>query len=127
MRSSMTKPSIEVLRRYAVETGYTNFDCERFYDYWEMRGWLVRPGIPMRDWKAAVRTWRKFQDSWNVDKAQPQEETDPAILDYARQARTIIVEHKGYEIGRFWEKVKNAIGFDGYQRVRAQVDRLLHK
>lgn len=122
----MTKPSIEALRTYAVEIGYRNFDAERFFDYWEMRGWLVRPGIPMRDWKAAVSTWRKFQAAWNSEKGQ-QEETDPAILDYAKQARSIIVDQKGYEIGRFLGKVRNSIGYEGYQRVRAQVDRMLKK
>jgi hypothetical protein len=64
----MNRPTIDELRAYAKEIGFNNFDAGRFLDYWEMRGWMMRPGIPMKSWQAAVRTWRRNQNEWSTNK-----------------------------------------------------------
>jgi len=109
------KPTVEQLREYGREIGFRGFDAERFYDHYEMIGWVVGKGrAPMKDWRAAVRQWRRNQVEWSGAAVQ---ETDPAILDYARQARKLIAAG-GMDIGRFWAKVANAVGKDGLERVR---------
>lgn len=54
-RSQFQKPTIEEIRQYCLEEGY-NIDAEQFFNFYESKGWLVGKS-PMKDWKAAVRTW----------------------------------------------------------------------
>ena len=65
-----TKPTPEDVRAYCTERQNT-VDAERFLDYYEANGWRVGKN-PMRDWKAAVRTWEKngFSNG-EVKKAEP--------------------------------------------------------
>lgn len=51
------KPTVEEIRAYCMERS-NGIDAERFYDYYEARGWMVGKS-PMKDWKAAVRTWEQ--------------------------------------------------------------------
>ncbi len=53
------KPSVEEIRAYCAERG-NNLDAERFFDHYEAKGWMIGKS-PMKDWKAAVRTWEKSE------------------------------------------------------------------
>ena len=63
------KPTIEEIREYC--TSRRNFvDAEKFHSYYEAIGWKVGKN-PMKDWRAAVRTWEKSQQSSAIPQ-QPQ-------------------------------------------------------
>ena len=51
------KPTIEDIAAYCAERG-NNVDAQRFYDFYESKGWLVGR-TPMKDWKACVRGWEQ--------------------------------------------------------------------
>lgn len=51
-------PSLEEIENYIFETGST-VSPEAFYDFYEANGWTQGRGKPIRDWKAAVRTWER--------------------------------------------------------------------
>jgi hypothetical protein len=51
------KPLLDEIREYCKERNNT-VDCERFFDFYESKGWKVG-NQPMKDWKAAVRNWEK--------------------------------------------------------------------
>lgn len=51
------KPSIEDVREYC-RCRSNHVDPEQFFNFYESKGWLVGK-TPMKDWKAAVRTWEK--------------------------------------------------------------------
>ena len=51
------KPSLEDVRAYCVSRA-NSVDPERFVNFYESNGWRVGKN-PMRDWRAAVRTWEK--------------------------------------------------------------------
>lgn len=55
------KPALEEIRAYC-QSRQNGVDAERFYDYYESNGWRVGKS-PMKDWKAAVRTWER--NEWN--------------------------------------------------------------
>lgn len=55
------KPTIDEIAAYCMENGY-QVDAERFFNYYESKGWVVGKS-PMKDWKAAVRTWASNQKS----------------------------------------------------------------
>lgn len=51
------KPTAEEVRAYCAERG-NHVDAQAFVDFYEAKGWKVGSS-PMKDWKAAVRTWEK--------------------------------------------------------------------
>jgi hypothetical protein len=56
-RTKFQKPSIDDVKEYCTERN-NSVDPERFVNYYESNGWKVGKN-PMKDWRAAVRTWEK--------------------------------------------------------------------
>ena len=56
-RPRFTPPTVEQVRNYCREKGYT-IDPEQFCDYYTSNGWKVGKN-PMKDWQSAVRTWQR--------------------------------------------------------------------
>ncbi len=54
---SRKPPTPEEVQAYCDERGNGLVDAERFCDYYAAQGWRLSNGQPLRDWKAAVRTW----------------------------------------------------------------------
>ena len=53
------KPTLDEVANYIQERkSFKIVDAARFYDYYSSNGWKVGKN-PMKDWKAAVRTWEK--------------------------------------------------------------------
>jgi biotin operon repressor len=55
------KPSVDEVRAY-VETRDIKINPDKFCDYYSANGWKVGRN-PMKDWKAAVRTWEAREKS----------------------------------------------------------------
>lgn len=55
--SRFQKPSIEEIRQYCSSRN-NRVDPEQFFNFYESKGWTIGKS-PMKDWKAAVRTWEK--------------------------------------------------------------------
>jgi hypothetical protein len=64
-KSKFIKPTSKEVTDYAKEINF-NLDGEYFCDFNEARGWLVSKN-PMKDWKAAVRTWKRNSSKYNTD------------------------------------------------------------
>ena len=73
-RPRFIKPTLEEVQAYCNER-QNNVDAQRFIDYYSSNGWKVGKN-PMKDWKAAVRTWEN--NSYGTPKAtvteQPKEQ-----------------------------------------------------
>lgn len=54
-------PTVDEVAEYCREKGY-NIDAEHFVSYYESNGWRVGKN-PMKDWRAACRTWAKNEYS----------------------------------------------------------------
>ena len=67
-RDVFIKPSIDELKTYMTEIGMTDIS-EKWFDYYESNGWLVGKN-KMKNWKAAVRTWKNNNLSNNVTTPQ---------------------------------------------------------
>lgn len=65
-RKRFTAPTKEEVIAYCKERG-NRVDPERFIDYYTSNGWKVGKN-PMKDWKAAVRTWEKGDQSQRTGK-----------------------------------------------------------
>lgn len=57
--SRFKPPTVEEVSAYIRDKGYS-VDAEKFVAYYESNGWRVGRN-PMRDWKAALRTWQANQ------------------------------------------------------------------
>lgn len=51
------KPTLEEVQAYCLERG-KGVDAQKWFDYYSANGWKVGKN-PMKDWKAAVRTWER--------------------------------------------------------------------
>lgn len=56
-----SKPSIEEIQTYCLERN-NNVIPDKFFNFYESKGWKVG-NSPMKDWKAAVRTWEKTSNT----------------------------------------------------------------
>lgn len=79
-----TPPTVEEVQAYCRERN-NHVDAARFVDFYRSKGWMIGKNR-MKDWKAAIHTWEKNDESSQQAKAraQPRPYSNPA-LDYARQ------------------------------------------
>mgnify|MGYP001767301504 CR=1 FL=1 len=66
-------PTVEEVRAYCAERG-NGVDPELFCSHYQSNGWKVGKN-PMKDWKAAVRTWEKNQREQGGNGSRPPGET----------------------------------------------------
>ena len=59
-KKAFSPPSLAEIKAYCVSR-QNEVDAERFYDYYTANGWKVGKN-PMKDWRAAVRTWERSTD-----------------------------------------------------------------
>lgn len=64
------KPALDDVRAYCMER-QNSVDPEIFIDFYESNGWKVGKN-PMKDWKAAVRTWERRDN--NRPRYKPRDE-----------------------------------------------------
>ena len=69
-------PSLDDVKAYCRERGNA-VDPEKWYDYYTANGWKVGKN-PMKDWKAAVRTWER--DSYGKKDTGAKHYSDPEEL-----------------------------------------------
>lgn len=81
------KPTFEELSEYISENGY-DIDPQYFIDYYDSCEWTVGKNKPMKDWKAAVRTWERNNKEWN-DNKQHTAHSDNPIDKYGGHNRSI--------------------------------------
>lgn len=63
------KPTVDEIREYCLERG-NSVDPDRFWDYYESKGWVVGKA-PMKDWKATVRTWERSEAKEKPNTKKP--------------------------------------------------------
>ncbi len=54
--AKFTPPTDEEVAAYVAEKGY-HFNPAEFVPFYQMRGWKMKGGEPMKDWKAGCRYW----------------------------------------------------------------------
>jgi hypothetical protein len=63
-KNKFIKPTAEEVDIYAKEINF-KLDGSYFLDHYESNGWLVGKN-PMKDWKAAVRTWKRNSSKFSI-------------------------------------------------------------
>jgi len=63
------RPSVSEVADY-IESRGSKVDAQQFVDFYESNGWKVGKN-PMKDWRAAVRTWEKRHETDQRSLARP--------------------------------------------------------
>ena len=64
-------PTVEEVAAYCKERNH-GIDAQHFVDYYSANGWVQGKGKPIKDWKAAVRTWERNGNGKMAEEARPQ-------------------------------------------------------
>ena len=80
-----TPPTPDEVAAYCRERGNA-VDAERFCDFYASKGWRIG-NQPMKDWRAAVRTWEKRGETQAAQRAAPGEKKPEQMLRYTREER----------------------------------------
>lgn len=59
-RERFRKPTLEEVTTYCQERD-NGIDPQHFIDYQDARGWKLKGGQQIKDWKAVIRTWERFE------------------------------------------------------------------
>lgn len=98
IKKKFSKPTVDDIYDYVKEKGF-HFDAEQFYDYYESKGWVVGKS-PMKDWKAACRTWERLRIS--KDKKEEKEEMPAGMT---REQWSDIQEWMGKKTPRISDRI----------------------
>lgn len=77
------KPSIEEVRAYIKEIG-GSFTAEAFVDHYEANGWKIGGKSPMKDWRAAIRNWKRRDRGQVAERTYEQNELRALVNDPLR-------------------------------------------
>jgi hypothetical protein len=63
-------PTLELTKEYFKFQEYSEFEAERFFNYYSSNGWLIGGKTKMKDWKAAARNWMMNTNKFNAKTPQ---------------------------------------------------------
>lgn len=69
-QKTFKRPTRSEAESYAISINAPTFDADAFLDHYDSNGWKVGGKAPMKDWKAAIRTWVKRSYSTGVNNAK---------------------------------------------------------
>lgn len=75
-KSKFSKPTLEEVKAYCAERK-NQVDAERWLSHYQSNGWRVGKN-PMKDWRAAIRTWEKSTFSIETISGKKHERVDKA-------------------------------------------------
>lgn len=88
-KAGFQKPTLEEVAAYCRERK-NDIDPQFFIDYQEARGWRLKGGQVMKDWKATIRTWERmegrFQSQAQVQSKRQAQDID--LSDFAESRKT---------------------------------------
>ncbi|WKW46608.1 transcriptional regulator [Myroides sp. JBRI-B21084] len=90
-RNEKSTPSIEQVKDYFKQEEFSEFEAERFYNYYTSNGWLIGGKTKMIDWHAAARNWILNTAKFTINLPQ-----NPKIKEQPRAKQLQVTEDKNY-------------------------------
>ena len=56
-KEKMIVPTLELVKEYFLFQESTEYEAERYFNYYSSNGWLIGGKTKMKDWKASARNW----------------------------------------------------------------------
>ena len=69
-KSKKETPSLDLVKDYFKFQEYSEFEAERFFNYYSSNGWLIGGKTKMKDWKASARNWMLNTAKFTVNVPQ---------------------------------------------------------
>ena len=63
-------PTLELVKEYFKFQQNTEFEAERYFNYYSSNGWLIGGKSKMKDWKASARNWMLNTTKFAVNTPQ---------------------------------------------------------
>ena len=98
-------PLVSEVERFVEENGYL-VDAIDFYDYYSGQGWKKANGMPVKDWRACVRSWHRKAMKANETENASKDAREKRLAELAEQDRREIEEmnRKAAEFRKGMEK-----------------------
>lgn len=64
-------PKLEQIKEYFKFQNFTEFEAERFFNYYTSIGWLIGGKTKMKDWQAAARNWMLNTPKFSINLPNP--------------------------------------------------------
>ena len=58
LKNNTYRPTLTDIERFVEENGFA-VSASEFYDYYTSQGWKKGNGMPVKDWRACVRSWNR--------------------------------------------------------------------
>ncbi|WP_100612949.1 transcriptional regulator [Confluentibacter lentus] len=84
-------PSLEQVKEYFKQEEYSEFEAERFYNYYTSNGWLIGGKTKMIDWNAAARNWMLNTAKFTINLPQ-----NTQVKEQPRAKHLQVTENKNY-------------------------------
>jgi hypothetical protein len=69
-KEKVVNPSIELVKEYFLFQESSEFEAERFFNYYSSNGWLIGGKTKMKDWKASARNWMLNTSKFTINTPQ---------------------------------------------------------
>jgi len=127
-RFKFVKPTLAQVAEYAKEIKF-DLEPQQFLDYYDANGWRAGKN-PMKDWKAAIRTWKRGRGSNDVSPDK-KKTVNPKIAFEATLNQIILgwqnsLDQDGY-IEALWDKYKDVPKYKNWHVVnlaKVRIDEL---
>jgi hypothetical protein len=88
-------PKLEEVAAYCRERK-NQVAPEVFIEYYSARGWFMKAGVKMKDWRAAVRYWEIRHRQYNGHVPLPNS-TGPILTEAEQKVLTAYIDAKGFK------------------------------
>jgi hypothetical protein len=95
------RPTLQEVKDYCLERN-NSVDAEKWYDFYSAKGWKIGKE-PMKDWKAAVRTWERKQMPQKKEPTVLIEDGKFFIDDSMQEYADIVKTMTDYDIEKCWK------------------------
>lgn len=89
--NSKSTPTINQVKEYFKQEEYSEFEAERFYNYYTSNGWLIGGKTKMIDWNAAARNWMLNTAKFTINLPQNNQ-----VKEQPKAKHLQVVEDKNY-------------------------------
>ena len=89
--SEVEKPNLDQVKEYFKQEEFSEFEAERFYNYYTSNGWLIGGKTKMIDWHAAARNWILNTAKFTINLPQ-----NPKVKEQPRAKQLQVTEDKNY-------------------------------
>ena len=70
-KEKVKSPTLESVKEYFKFQNFTEFEAERFFNYYSSIGWLIGGKTKMKDWQAAARNWMLNTSKFSINLPNP--------------------------------------------------------